>query len=143
MHKLHDKEYSIKCSIMGGVGKTSIVFQFFRNMLCYDLSCVDDYAKYILVDENTFRIEIFDTDAAEEYSTLRDQCIRSSKCFILVCDVFDFKSINSLKFMIEQILNIKESNDIPIVFTLNKIDLINNNNLEEMVEKLKMKLILI
>lgn len=67
-----------------------------------------------------------------------DQYMRTGDCFINVCDLFNFSSAEFCKTLVEQLIRIRDSEDIPIIFALNKMDLITDNN---EIDKLKNEII--
>ena len=70
----------------------------------------------------TRKISILQIGVEEEYSSLRDFCIRQSDSFILVCSVSDSCTAKGLHFCYESILKVKKKK-APMVVALNKIDL--------------------
>ena len=59
----------------------------------------------------------------EEYSCMRDQWTRDSKCFLLVFSITSRASFEQVTALGEMVKRIKDSDDVPIMLVGNKIDL--------------------
>eukprot|EP01027_Heterolobosea_sp_BB2_P022425 GEZU01033021.1.p1 GENE.GEZU01033021.1~~GEZU01033021.1.p1 ORF type:complete len:968 (+),score=243.56 GEZU01033021.1:73-2976(+) len=74
-------------------------------------------------DGQTCMLDILDTAGQEEYSALRDQYYRTGDGFLIVYSVTDRRSLNEAAEIRENLLRVKDSDDVPIVLVANKTDL--------------------
>ncbi|KAH3761121.1 Ras GTPase [Pelomyxa schiedti] len=109
----------------GGVGKSSIVIQYIQSHFIeeYDPTIEDSYRKQVVVDGSTVMLDILDTAGQEEFSAIRDQYIRTGMGFIVVYAVNSPSSFDEAPTFHEQILRIKDTDQVPCVIVGNKIDL--------------------
>jgi len=68
-------------------------------------------------------LDILDTAGQNEYSVMRDQYIRTGQGFLLVYAVTSRDSFNSIKSFREEILQVKDSDWVPMILVGNKSDL--------------------
>ncbi|CAI4232853.1 unnamed protein product [Auanema sp. JU1783] len=75
----------------GGVGKSALTIQFIQQYFVqdYDPTIEDSYTKQCFVDEDLCRLEVLDTAGQEEFSTMREQYLRSGNGFLIVYAVTD------------------------------------------------------
>ncbi|PRP89684.1 hypothetical protein PROFUN_00026 [Planoprotostelium fungivorum] len=119
----------------GAVGKSSITMMFLQNKFIseYDPTIEEAYRKSLVVDDEAVTLDILDTAGQEEYSSLREQYIRTGDCFFLVYSIASkesFKECNLFRDKIYQTqdrnladCNSPESQIIPMVLIGNKCDL--------------------
>jgi small GTP-binding protein len=75
-----------------------------------------------LSDEQVM-LDILDTAGQEEYSSLRDNYIRTGQAFILVYSITDKSSFHNIEDLVNQVHRITEDENIPILILGNKSDL--------------------
>lgn len=109
----------------GGVGKSSITVQFVQGVYVesYDPTIEDSYRKQIEVDGRACDLEILDTAGVAQFTAMRELYIKSGKGFLLVYSVTDENSLKELLALREQVLRIKDSDNVPMVLIGNKCDL--------------------
>ncbi|CBF77002.1 putative RAS small monomeric GTPase (Rsr1) [Aspergillus nidulans FGSC A4] len=109
------REYHIVVLGAGGVGKSCLTAQFVQNVWIesYDPTIEDSYRKHIEVDGRQCILEILDTAGTEQFS----------QGFLLVFSITSMSSLNELAELREQIVRIKDDENVPIVIVGNKSDL--------------------
>lgn len=109
----------------GGVGKSSVTVQFVQGVYVesYDPTIEDSYRKQIEVDGRACDLEILDTAGVAQFTAMRELYIKSGKGFLLVYSVTDANSLKELLALREQVLRIKDSDNVPMVLIGNKCDL--------------------
>ncbi|CAD6197374.1 unnamed protein product [Caenorhabditis auriculariae] len=114
----------------GGVGKSAITIQFIQRFFVqdYDPTIEDSYTKQCFVDEDMCKLEILDTAGQEEFSTMREQYLRTGNGFLIVFAVTDRNSFEEVKKLHELICRIKDRDDFPILLVGNKADLENERH---------------
>src|SRR3990167_4523131 len=126
--------FEIKLVVVGagGVGKSAITVYYVQRYFIeeYDPTIEDAYRKQIILDEVTFVVDILDTAGEEEYSAMRDQYMRSGEGFIVVYPITDKSSIEELATYIDQILRVKDVDNVPMVIIGNKCDLESDRQVE-------------
>ena len=117
----------------------------------YDPTIEDVYRKQLVVDGFPAFYDVLDTAGPEEYSVsfysilniiqfikaMRDQYMRSGECFVLVCDLADINSVEEAETLVEQLVRVKDldENNFPVLFALNKVDLLNETDRPITIEK--------
>lgn len=119
------KDYKIVVLGAGGVGKSSVTVQFVQGVYVesYDPTIEDSYRKQIEVDGRACDLEILDTAGVAQFTAMRELYIKSGKGFLLVYSVTDENSLKELLALREQVLRIKDSDNVPMVLIGNKCDL--------------------
>ncbi|CAM36362.1 R-RAS related [Caenorhabditis elegans] len=114
----------------GGVGKSALTIQFIQRYFVqdYDPTIEDSYTKQCFVDEDLCKLEILDTAGQEEFSTMREQYLRTGSGFLIVFAVTDRNSFEEVKKLHELICRIKDRDDFPIILVGNKADLENERH---------------
>lgn len=109
----------------GGVGKSSVTVQFVQGVYVesYDPTIEDSYRKQIEIDGRACDLEILDTAGVAQFTAMRELYIKSGKGFLLVYSVTDENSLKELLALREQVLRIKDSDNVPMVLIGNKCDL--------------------
>ena len=140
--------YSIKFIIIGdqGVGKTKILHSFsegkFSNI--YNATIGIDYLSHdIKIDNRIFHLQIWDTAGSERYKSIAKGYYKKSACGLIVYDITNYKSFDSVKNWIEEIKLYSNSN-IHLILIGNKIDLeaervINTEKGKKLAEKYDLK----
>ena len=118
-------DYKLVVVGAGGVGKSSLTIQYIRNefLLEHDPTIEDTYRKQVVIDGETCLLDILDTAGQEEYSALRDQYMRNGDGFLIVFDVSSGKTYEEVSTFRDQIIRVKDAEDVPMVLVGNKCDL--------------------
>jgi GTPase KRas protein len=119
------KEYKLVVVGGGGVGKSALTIQFIQSHFVdeYDPTIEDSYRKQVAIDDEVALLDILDTAGQEEYSAMREQYMRTGEGFLLVYSVTERESFNELSTFYQQILRVKDTDDVPILLVGNKSDL--------------------
>lgn len=119
------RDYKIVVLGAGGVGKSSVTVQFVQGVYVesYDPTIEDSYRKQIEIDGRACDLEILDTAGVAQFTAMRELYIKSGKGFLLVYSVTDENSLKELLALREQVLRIKDSDNVPMVLIGNKCDL--------------------
>lgn len=118
---VHDSsELPIVLLGVSGVGKSSICYQFARNVWVgdrYDPTVEDSLRKQFVIDDRVYMLDITDTAGLEEFASLRDQWIKHAQGFLFVFRVNMRSSLNSLHDLVRAVERIKEKpiKEIPSV----------------------------
>ncbi|KAJ3274835.1 Ras GTPase ras2 [Terramyces sp. JEL0728] len=88
----------------------------------YDPTIEDSYRKQLVVDRQPCILDILDTAGQEEFISLRDQWIKDGEGFLLVYSVTTKSSFDMIESLKQQIVNVKESETVPIIIVGNKCD---------------------
>ena len=119
--------YQVKFIIIGdiNVGKTNICFRFvngeYSNKYVATLG-VDYLYQTITIKDKIFRLQIWDPAGSEQYRSITKGFFSNSSCCILVYDLTDEKTFNSIKNWIEEVKNYTNENLI-LILVGNKYDL--------------------
>jgi Ras-related protein Rap-1B len=118
-------DYKVVVLGAGGVGKSSVTVQFVQGVYVesYDPTIEDSYRKQIEIDGRACDLEILDTAGVAQFTAMRELYIKSGKGFLLVYSVTDENSLKELLALREQVLRIKDSDNVPMVLIGNKCDL--------------------
>lgn len=119
------KEYKIVVLGSGGVGKSALTVQFVQGIFVekYDPTIEDSYRKQVEVDGNQCMLEILDTAGTEQFTAMRDLYMKNGQGFVLVYSIIAQSTFNDLPDLREQILRVKDMDDVPMVLVGNKADL--------------------
>ncbi|KAJ5080743.1 ras-like protein rasb [Anaeramoeba ignava] len=111
----------------GSVGKSALTIQFLQNRFIteYDPTIEETYRKSLMVDEQPCLLNILDTAGQEEYSSMREQYMKTGQGFLLVYSVVHKASFEEINEFRDQILRVKDDDNVPLVLVGNKIDLKN------------------
>ncbi|EOD21810.1 ras family GTPase [Emiliania huxleyi CCMP1516] len=118
-------EYRLVVVGGGGVGKSALTIQFILNHFVqeYDPTIEDSYRKQVVIDDETCLLDVLDTAGQEEYSAMRDQYMRTGQGFALVYSITSRESFEELRAFRNQILRVKDRDQVPMVLVGNKVDL--------------------
>ncbi|XP_037699653.1 GTPase NRas-like [Choloepus didactylus] len=118
-------EYKLVVVGAGGVGKSTLTIQLIRNHFVdeYDPTIEDSYQKQVVIDGETCLLDILDTAGQEEYSAMRYQHMRTGESFLCVFAINNSKSFADMNLYREQIKQVKDSDDVPMLLVRNKCDL--------------------
>ncbi|KAL4001250.1 protocadherin delta 1 [Sarotherodon galilaeus] len=106
----------------GGVGKSALTLQFMYD----EVSCshhTDSYRKKVVLDGEEVQIDILDTAGQEDYAAIRDNYFRSGEGFLCVFSITELESFAATVDFREQILRVKEDENVPFLLVGNKSDL--------------------
>lgn len=119
------REYKIVVLGSGGVGKSALTVQFVQGIFVekYDPTIEDSYRKQVEVDGHACMLEILDTAGTEQFTAMRDLYMKNGQGFILVYSITAQSTFNDLQDLREQILRVKDTDDVPMVLVGNKCDL--------------------
>ncbi|KAF6019389.1 hypothetical protein EB796_022279 [Bugula neritina] len=109
----------------GGVGKSALTLQFMYDEFVedYEPTKADSYRKKVVLDGTEEQIDILDTAGQEDYVAIRDNYFRSGEGFLCVFSITESESLQSTRDFREQILRVKNDEDIPFILIGNKCDL--------------------
>ena len=109
----------------GGVGKSALTVQFVQGIFVekYDPTIEDSYRKQVEVDGQQCMLEILDTAGTEQFTAMRDLYMKNGQGFVLVYSITAQSTFNDLQDLREQILRVKDTEDVPMVLVGNKCDL--------------------
>ena len=118
---------TIKYIIIGntGVGKTNIIYRFvngeFENSLQSTIG-MEFTTKDYKIGENIFHLQLYDTGGAEHFGSLRQNYYNNADCVIIVYDITNKESFNSIGQWIEECEN-SHNEDLIKILVGNKTDL--------------------
>jgi small GTP-binding protein len=130
-----------KCIMVGsgGVGKSALTLQYMYDEFVedYEPTKADSYRKKVQLDGEEVQIDILDTAGQEDYAAIRDNYFRSGEGFLLVFSITEHESFDVLDEFREQILRVKNAEDVPLILIGNKSDLQSNRQVrkEEAADK--------
>mmetsp|Transcript_8440 Transcript_8440/g.9423 ORF Transcript_8440/g.9423 Transcript_8440/m.9423 type:complete len:191 (-) Transcript_8440:58-630(-) len=118
-------EYKLVIVGGGGVGKSALTIQLIQNHFIdeYDPTIEDSYRKQVVIDDEVALLDILDTAGQEEYSAMRDQYMRTGTGFILTYSITSTNSFDELYQFKNQIVRVKEDDNVPMILVGNKADL--------------------
>ncbi|KAL2269539.1 hypothetical protein VTJ83DRAFT_1723 [Remersonia thermophila] len=119
------REFNVVVLGAGGVGKSCLTAQFVHNewIESYDPTIEDSYRKIVAVDGRQVVLEILDTAGTEQFVAMRDLYMKTGQGFLLVFSISSKASFDELEGLRDDIIRIKDDEDIPIVIVGNKADL--------------------
>ncbi|CAH1255488.1 DIRAS2 [Branchiostoma lanceolatum] len=110
----------------GGVGKSSLVSQFMRGVFntLYEPTVEDCYRHFLhLPDGNMHSIEILDTGGTHQFPAMQELNIKTAHGFIIVYSIDDAESFQEAHKLRKLVVNVKGTENIPLVMVGNKSDL--------------------
>lgn len=119
------REYKLVVLGSGGVGKSALTVQFVQGIFVekYDPTIEDSYRKVVEVDGQQCMLEILDTAGTEQFTAMRDLYMKNGQGFLLVYSITAQATFNDLQDLREQILRVKDTEDVPMILVGNKCDL--------------------
>jgi len=119
------REYKLVVLGSGGVGKSALTVQFVQGIFVekYDPTIEDSYRKQVEIDGMQCMLEILDTAGTEQFTAMRDLYMKNGQGFVLVYSIIAQSTFNDLPDLREQILRVKDKDDVPMVLVGNKCDL--------------------
>ncbi|XP_036316114.1 ras-related protein Rap-1A-like [Pipistrellus kuhlii] len=114
------REYKLVVLGSGGVGKSALTVLFVQGIFVekYDPTIEDSYRKQGEVDCQQCMLEILDTAGTEQFTAMRD-----GHGFALVYSITAHSTFNDFQDLREQILRVKDTEDVPMILVGNKCDL--------------------
>ena len=130
-----DSEEAIAIMILGNseVGKTSFILRFVENTFQSTyLSTVgiDFKVKNINLDNKEYKLILYDTAGQERYKSLAPNLIKKAFGIILVYDITNKSSFDSIPEIMEKVKE-EKGNNFPMVLVGNKIDLEQRRDIEK------------
>jgi len=89
----------------------------------YEPTKADSYRKKVMLDGEEVQIDILDTAGQEDYAAIRDNYFRSGEGFLCVFSITDDDSFQATQEFREQILRVKNDENISFLLVGNKCDL--------------------
>ncbi|XP_060576222.1 ras-related protein Rap-1 isoform X1 [Ruditapes philippinarum] len=119
------REYKLVVLGSGGVGKSALTVQFVQGIFVekYDPTIEDSYRKQVEVDGQQCMLEILDTAGTEQFTAMRDLYMKNGQGFLLVYSITAQSTFNDLQDLREQILRVKDTDEVPMILVGNKCDL--------------------
>ncbi|CDW54800.1 Ras protein Rap 1b [Trichuris trichiura] len=119
------REYKIVVLGSGGVGKSALTVQFVQGIFVekYDPTIEDSYRKQVEVDGQQCMLEILDTAGTEQFTAMRDLYMKNGQGFVLVYSITAQSTFNDLIDLRDQILRVKDTDEVPMILVGNKCDL--------------------
>ena len=117
----------------GGVGKSSVTIQYVQDFFIpwYDPTIEDSYRRQVVVDEQTSLLQILDTAGQDEFQVMLDGWIRNGDCFMLVFSATSRRSFEELEKYRTKLQQVKDTeHQVPVVILMNKIDLVDERQVE-------------
>merc|ERR1712061_485213 len=116
------REYKLVVLGSGGVGKSALTVQFVQGIFVerYDPTIEDSYRKQVEIDSQHCMLEILDTAGTEQFTAMRDLYMKNGQGFVLVYSITAQSTFNDLQDLREQILRVKDTDDVPMVLVGNK-----------------------
>jgi len=117
----------------GGVGKSALTLQFMYDEFVsdYEPTKADSYRKKVVLDGGEVQIDILDTAGQEDYAAIRDNYFRSGEGFLCVFSITEQESFQATADFREQILRVKDDENIPFLLVGNKCDLEGNRKVSQ------------
>jgi len=117
----------------GGVGKSALTLQFMYDEFVsdYEPTKADSYRKKVILDGGEVQIDILDTAGQEDYAAIRDNYFRSGEGFLCVFSITEQESFQATADFREQILRVKDDENIPFLLVGNKCDLEGNRKVSQ------------
>jgi small GTP-binding protein len=122
------REFHVVVLGAGGVGKSCLTAQFVHNewVESYDPTIEDSYRTQLQVDGRQVVLEILDTAGTEQFVAMRDLYMKTGQGFLLVFSITSQASLDEIASLREEIIRIKDDENVPIVIVGNKADLEEN-----------------
>ncbi|PNY28582.1 Ras-related protein RSR1 [Tolypocladium capitatum] len=124
-HMSASRELHVVVLGAGGVGKSCLTAQFVHNewIESYDPTIEDSYRTQLQVDGRPVVLEILDTAGTEQFVAMRDLYMKAGQGFLLVFSITSPSSLTELAGLRDEIIRIKDDENVPMVIVGNKADL--------------------
>ena len=123
-------QYDKTCSILllgdTSVGKTCLISRYANGVFREDYIQtvgIDYVSKQEIINDQNINVKLWDTAGQERFKALTPTYLRGAEGIVLVYDVTNLESFESLKFWIESLKSNLGENSLPTVINGNKIDL--------------------
>ena len=128
-------DFKVKIMFIGNssVGKTSIIKRYSKNIFSTSYIStlgIDFESKNINIDNKTINLQIWDTAGQEKYKVLSKNYYNNSNAFIIVYDITNLESFESVMNWIEQIKENAPEN-VKSILLGNKSDLEEKRKISE------------
>lgn len=125
---MYDEVGLLLDSILFGYRQTELwsCFQpgvFSQFVVDYEPTKADSYRKQVVLDGVESQIDILDTAGQEDYAAIRDNYFRSGEGFLCVFSVVESESFVGTQEFRDQILRVKQDENVPFLLVGNKCDL--------------------
>ncbi|KAI1184878.1 ras-domain-containing protein [Nemania serpens] len=124
-HQPNSREYHVVVMGAGGVGKSCLTAQFVHNewIESYDPTIEDSYRTHMTIDQRQIVLEILDTAGTDQFVAMRDLYMKTGQGFLLVFSITSPSSLEEIAGLRDEIIRIKDDENVPIVICGNKADL--------------------
>lgn len=121
--------YRFKILIVGdsSVGKSSIMRLYIHNIFDKSIQTTigfDFLSKFIKIDEDNIKLEIWDTPGTESYRSIVKAYYRNSSIIIYTYDITNEKSFNNIKYWLDESLKILNPESFNRILLGSKKDLL-------------------
>ncbi|EWY89088.1 hypothetical protein FOYG_10047 [Fusarium oxysporum NRRL 32931] len=125
---LHPQSYYASLSSLLQHKAHARTAQFVHNewIESYDPTIEDSYRTQLQVDGRQVILEILDTAGTEQFVAMRDLYMKTGQGFLLVFSITSSSSLSELAGLREEIIRIKDDENVPLVIVGNKADLEEN-----------------
>ncbi|KAL6052371.1 Ras- protein Rap-1A [Balamuthia mandrillaris] len=108
-----------------GVGKSSLTMKYVQgiDLQQYDPTIEDSYRKHVEVDGMQVLLEIYDTAGTDKGTSFRDTHTKQGDGFVLIYSITKKSTFDDLAKFRQQIINLKEQSNVPMVLVGNMRDL--------------------
>lgn len=96
---------------------------FITLLITFTFQIEDSYRKQVEVDGQQCMLEILDTAGTEQFTAMRDLYMKNGQGFVLVYSITAQSTFNDLVDLRDQILRVKDTDDVPMILVGNKCDL--------------------
>jgi small GTP-binding protein len=117
--------YEIVVFGAAGVGKTSVIRRFYLDEFTnvYDPTVEDCYSRVLNLNGKVIVLNTTDTSGSYQFPAMRQVAIHRASGFIMVYSLDDKYSFIELKRLLDEVIESKHVDDIPIVLVGNKRDM--------------------
>jgi Ras-related protein Rab-1A len=124
----NDYDYLFKILLLGdsGVGKSSLLIRYIDDNYDEHVNAtigVDYRIKILNLHDKNIKLQLWDTSGQEKFKSITKAYYRGTHGVIVLYETSDRNSFNNVKTWIDEIREISEIEDIPIILVGNKIDL--------------------
>lgn len=122
-----------------GVGKTSLATRWLNSTydpLVKQTVGASNAHREVTVDNRVVRIALWDTAGQEQYRSITPLYMRGAKCGIIVAAVDSQDSIDAIPSWLELLSSVQDT--IPAILAINKSDLLNGDQEEEIVKVIEL-----
>lgn len=120
---IYMNDFKVVCTGDGAVGKTCMLISYAQNKFYADYipTVFDNYVVYIKVDNETSKLQLWDTAGQEDYARLRCLSYPGTDCFLLCFSVISETSFKNVKSWCDELRHFNPTTPILLVGT--KVDL--------------------